>query len=179
MAIWVLSIILLVVFYLLITEKLPIDLTAMGVMVTLMVPGILSPLEAVAGFANPAVITVGAMFLISRAMVRSGVVDFIAQKVISWSRGNAKIAIGLTMLIVAIVSAFIKTSPLELLYLMALSTRLTIACSRRSGLILGDKLFSLSNIRLTSFLFAAGVQTFIALFNTFFKKGTRPRLDLH
>jgi len=117
MTIWLLSIILLVVFYLLITEKLPIDLTGIGIMVTLMVTGILSPLEAVAGFANPAVITVGAMFLISRAMVRSGVVDSIAQKVISSSRGNAKIAIAVTMLIVAIVSAFINNTPVVVLFI--------------------------------------------------------------
>ncbi len=80
------SIILILALSLLITEKLPLDLTAIGIMVILMITGILTPMEAVAGFANPAVITVGAMFLISRAMVRTGVVGFVAQKVISGSR---------------------------------------------------------------------------------------------
>ena len=65
MGIWIVSIILIFTLILLITEKVPIDLTAMGIMVSLMVTGILTPLEAVAGLANPAVVTVGVMFLIN------------------------------------------------------------------------------------------------------------------
>jgi di/tricarboxylate transporter len=116
-AIWVMSIILILALSLLITEKLPLDLTAIGIMVILMVTGILTPLEAVAGFANPAVITVGAMFLISRAMVRTGVVGYIAQKVISGSRGNANIAMLVTLLVVAVSSAFINNTPVVVLFI--------------------------------------------------------------
>ena len=111
------SIILILALGLLITEKLPLDLTAIGIMVILMVTGILTPLEAVAGFANPAVITVGAMFLISRAMVRTGVVGYIAQKVISSSRGNANIAMLVTLLVVAVSSAFINNTPVVVLFI--------------------------------------------------------------
>ncbi len=111
------SIILILALSLLITEKLPLDLTAIGIMVILMVTGILTPLEAVAGFANPAVITVGAMFLISRAMVRTGVVGYIAQKVISGSRGNANIAMLVTLLVVAVSSAFINNTPVVVLFI--------------------------------------------------------------
>lgn len=117
MAIWVMSIILIVALILLITEKLPHDLTAIGIMVSLMVTGILSPAEAVAGFANPAVITVGAMFLISRAMVRSGVVGYVAQEVIAGSRGKTKIAMLVTFMVVAISSAFINNTPVVVLFI--------------------------------------------------------------
>ena len=54
--------------YLLITEKISVDLTAIGIMVLLVVSGILTPREAVAGYANPAVITVGAMFVVTGMM---------------------------------------------------------------------------------------------------------------
>jgi 3-oxoacyl-[acyl-carrier-protein] synthase-3 len=74
MEIAIVTIILAVTLYLLISERIPIDLTAIGIMTVLTLSGILSPQEAVAGFANPAVITVGAMFLISQAMIRTGVV---------------------------------------------------------------------------------------------------------
>jgi di/tricarboxylate transporter len=117
MTMWVMSIILILALGLLITEKLPLDLTAIGIMVILMVTGILTPLEAVAGFSNPAVITVGAMFLISRAMVRTGVVGYIAQKVISSSRGNANIAMLVTLLVVAVSSAFINNTPVVVLFI--------------------------------------------------------------
>jgi di/tricarboxylate transporter len=101
----------------LITEKIPIDLTAIGIMVALIVTRILPPTEAVAGFANPAVITVGAMFLISRAMIRTGAVGFIGQKVIQYSRGKAKLAMLFTLLIVGIASAFINNTPVVVVFI--------------------------------------------------------------
>ena len=40
------------------TEKLPVDLTAMVVMCTLLLSGLISPREAMGGFSNPATATV-------------------------------------------------------------------------------------------------------------------------
>ena len=74
MTIWIVSAILIITLYLLITEKVPVDLTAIGIMVMLMISRVLTPVEAVAGFAHPAVITVGSMFLVSKGMVRTGAV---------------------------------------------------------------------------------------------------------
>ena len=62
MAIWLVTAILVIAMLLLITEKLPVDLTSIGIMVALILTGILTPKEAIAGFASPAVITVGSMF---------------------------------------------------------------------------------------------------------------------
>jgi di/tricarboxylate transporter len=117
MTILIVSLILCLALILLITEKIPIDLTAIGIMVALIVTRILLPMEAVAGFANPAVITVGAMFLISRAMIRTGAVGFVAQKLIQVSRGKAKLAMLFTLLIVGIASAFINNTPIVVLFI--------------------------------------------------------------
>ncbi len=117
MSVWIVSVILMIVVILLITERIPVDLTAIGIMVTLMLTGILSASEAVAGFANPAVITVGAMFLISRGLIRTGAVGFIAQKIIEYSRGNANLAILVILLTVAIASAFINNTPVVVLFI--------------------------------------------------------------
>ena len=51
MEIWFISILLLATLILLVTEKIPVDLTAIGIMVTLVISNILTPKEAVAGFA--------------------------------------------------------------------------------------------------------------------------------
>ncbi|MCG6918794.1 MAG: SLC13 family permease [Deltaproteobacteria bacterium] len=117
MAVWLVTAILIITLILLITEKLPVDLTAIGVMVALMTTGILSPLEAVAGFANPAVITVGAMFLISKSMIRTGAVGFIGETVIHLSRGRPKLAMLLALLIVAFASGFINNTPVVVLFI--------------------------------------------------------------
>jgi len=117
MAIFMISLILIVTLYLLITEKLPVDVTALGVIVVLMTTRILPPLQAVLGFANPAVITVAAMLLISQGMIRTGAVGFIGQKVIKYSRGNSNLAMIVTLLIVAVASAFINNTPVVVLFI--------------------------------------------------------------
>ncbi len=117
MEIWIVTIILLTALFLLISEKISVDLTATGIMVALMLSGVLSAKEAVAGFANPAVITVASMFLISRGMIRTGSVEFIAQKVIDYSRGNRKFALITVLLTVALSSAFLNNTPVVVLFI--------------------------------------------------------------
>ena len=117
MEIWIVTAILIATLYFLISEKIPIDLTAIGIMVILTATGILAPVEAVSGFANPAVITVGAMFLISRAMIRTGTVEYIGQKVLDWAKGRPAIAMLLVLLIVAVASAFINNTPIVVLFI--------------------------------------------------------------
>jgi len=117
MSVWIVSAILIVTLYLFITEKVPVDLTAIGIMVALVIFRIITPAEAVAGFAHPAVITVGSMFLISKGMIRTGAVGFIGQKVIQMARGNFKLALLVILLTVALASAFINNTPVVVLFI--------------------------------------------------------------
>jgi len=117
MVIWVVSIILLTALYLLVTEKVPLDVTAIGTMVVLMITGILTPAEAVAGFSNPAVITVGAMFLISRGLVRTGAVSFLGRLVTRLAMGQAAWTLVTVLLLVSLASAFINNTPVVVLFI--------------------------------------------------------------
>lgn len=117
MEIGIVSLILIAALVLLATEWLPVDLTAIGIMVALMLSGILTPLEAVAGFANPAVITVAAMFMVSRGMIRTGAVGYIGQKVIEISRGSTVLAMLVILLVVGLSSAFINNTPVVVLFI--------------------------------------------------------------
>jgi len=117
MEIGIVSFILIAALVLLVTEWLPVDLTAIGIIVALMLTGILDPLDAVAGFANPAVITVAAMFMVSRGMIRTGSVGYIGQKVIALSRGNTLLAMLVVLLVVGIASAFINNTPVVVLFI--------------------------------------------------------------
>ena len=117
MSIFIVTIVLLVTLTLLITEKIPVDLTAIGLMVVLAATGILTPAEAVAGFASPAVLTVAAMFLVSRGMIRTGAVGYIGQRVIELTRGNTRLAMVLVLVIVALSSAFINNTPVVVLFI--------------------------------------------------------------
>ncbi|MEJ2285515.1 MAG: SLC13 family permease [Desulfobacterales bacterium] len=117
MIIGLVSLILLAAMILLITEKVPVDLTSIGLIVVLTVSGILTPTEAIAGFASPAVITVAAMFIISKGMIRTGAVGFISQKVIGFSRGRPTLSIFLILFIVGTASAFINNTPVVVLFI--------------------------------------------------------------
>jgi len=117
MSIWIVSLILVVTLYLLITQRIPVDVTAIGIIVVLMVTRILPPLQAVLGFANPAVITVAAMLMVSQGMIRTGAVGFIGQKVIEYSKGSPRLSLIVTLLIVAVASAFINNTPVVVLFI--------------------------------------------------------------
>jgi di/tricarboxylate transporter len=117
MQILLVSLILLVALALLVGEWIAIDLVAIGLVVSLMVTGILTPAEAVEGFANPAVITVGAMFLVSQAMIRTGVVSLVGRKVVALAGGRAKTAMMIVLLAAGVASAFINNTPVVVLFI--------------------------------------------------------------
>lgn len=116
MMIWFVSLLLVVTMFLLVTEIIPIDVTALGVLVILMVSRILSPAEALAGFANPAVITVGSMFMLSRGLMRTGALGFVSEKMIDYSRGDDKRILAMAMVGTAIPSAFLNNTPVVVLF---------------------------------------------------------------
>jgi len=117
MDIWSVSIILLVALILFVSEKIPVALTAMGIMVILVLVRILPPREAVAGLAHPAVVTVGSMFLISKGLVKTGSVGYIARRIIWLAKGSPTLANLLVLVSVAGASAFINNTPVVILFI--------------------------------------------------------------
>ena len=84
------------------SERVRADLVALGLLLSLMLTGILSVQEGYSGFASPAVITVVCMFVLSGALVRTGVADEIASWVMA--RGVSH-PLGLTAIIIVLVGA--------------------------------------------------------------------------
>jgi len=83
-----------------VTEPVPVDVTALGVMVTLMVlrpwTGI-SPSEGVSGFSNAATITILAMMILSEGVRRTGVIQRIQSIVSSYTGANVHKQLGATI----------------------------------------------------------------------------------
>lgn len=63
---------------LLVAQPIRLEVTALLLVFTLGLTGILSPEEALSGFSSPATITVAAMLVISAGLERAGVVDWVA-----------------------------------------------------------------------------------------------------
>ena len=59
------------------SEKLRVDLIALLVLLTLTLTGLVGPQEAFSGFANPAVVTVWAVYIVSGGLFKTGIADII------------------------------------------------------------------------------------------------------
>lgn len=89
-------------------EFLRVDLIALLVLGSLVVTGILDPIDALSGFSNPAVITVWAMFIISGAIYRTGIANKIGQYVLNLAGSGEKRLLFTIMLTAGILSAFMN-----------------------------------------------------------------------
>jgi di/tricarboxylate transporter len=92
-------------------NRLRVDVVGIIVMATLIVSGLVTPQEGISGFANEAMITVGAMFVLSGGLVRTGAIDILGRWV---ARAAGKSEFRLLLVSLAIViplSAFINNTP--------------------------------------------------------------------
>jgi di/tricarboxylate transporter len=97
--------ILVVALTLFMTEKLSADLVAMLVLLTLALTGLVSTDELFDGFANPAVITVAAIFIVSEAFYQTGIADLLGAKILKLAGNSELLLISLMMITTGLLSA--------------------------------------------------------------------------
>lgn len=166
----IVSTILLISVVLLVTEKLPVDLTGLGIVVILMVTAQLSPVEAVAGFANPAPLAVGALFVVSRGLVRTGSLNFITRTTIKFTAGSSKRLLLISLILVGTLSAFLNNTPVVILFMSIIMA----ACSR-FGFAPSKMLIPLSYVSiLAGTCTLIGTSTNILVSDTAFSLGADP-----
>ena len=100
--------ILIVVIVLLITEWAPLEVLAMLVMGTLAVTGVVTPGEALAGFSNPAVVTIWAVFILSGGLTRTGIANILGRQLLKVAGGTRTMLVVLIMVIAGGLSAFMN-----------------------------------------------------------------------
>ncbi|MFC7081756.1 SLC13 family permease [Halorussus caseinilyticus] len=95
------------------TEPVPIDITAIGIMVALMIlePWTqVSAAEGVSGFASSATITVLAMFILSYGVQRTGAVQILGRKIGAFTGDDETRQLGATIGVVGSISGFINNT---------------------------------------------------------------------
>jgi di/tricarboxylate transporter len=100
-----------------ITEKLRVDLVALIVMAALLVSGIITPEEGIAGFSNPATVTVAAMFVLSYGLFKTGAINLIGNGLTMIGRRRYWVAVLAMMLLIGGISAFINNTAAVALFL--------------------------------------------------------------
>ncbi len=110
-------VLLLVTLLLFITEKFPVDLVALMVMATLLISGIITPEDGISGFSNTATVTVGAMFVISAGLFRTGALNIIGVKLSQIGRRSFWSALIMMMLVVGLISAFVNNTAAVVIFM--------------------------------------------------------------
>ncbi len=101
------------------TEKFTVDTVAIGVMVLFMLFGILDIKEGMAGFSNSATITVAAMFVISQAIFKTGILDQFSNYLGSQAQKSETKLILTLMLSTGLLSALINDTAVVALLMPA------------------------------------------------------------
>ncbi len=98
-------------------EWVSVDVTALLGLAVLLVTGVLEPDDALAGFANPAVITVAAMFVLSEGLSRTGAVNGITRAISGLAGSSGRGFAVLALVIVMTTSAFINNTAIVVLFI--------------------------------------------------------------
>ena len=101
-------VILCAVILLLITEWAPLEVLALLVMGTLPVVGVVTPKEALAGFSNPAVVTIWAVFILSGGLTRTGIANILGRQLLKVAGRTQAMLVVVIMLISGGLSAFMN-----------------------------------------------------------------------
>ncbi|WP_284537259.1 SLC13 family permease [Pleomorphomonas sp. T1.2MG-36] len=107
-------------------EKYPADVTAAGGAAIFIVLGFVPPEKAMAVYSNSAPLTIGAMFVLTGALVRTGVLERVAGVVLDRSRRRPKLALAVFLLTTLGASAFMNNTPVVLV-LIPIAIRLAAA----------------------------------------------------
>ena len=121
------------------TERLPVDLTAMIIMGAMLLSGIISPQDAISGFSNPATVTVGAMFILSAGLFKTGGVNLLGGTLGRVGKVNFWLVAVVMMLMIGMLSAFINNTAAVAIFLP-----IALGVARETGVAAGRLLMPLS-----------------------------------
>ena len=100
--------ILAVVILVLITEWMPLEVLALLVLGILALTGLVSPIEALAGFSNPAVVTIWAVFILSGGLTKTGIANILGRYLLMLVGKNSSRLVIVIMVIAGGLSSFMN-----------------------------------------------------------------------
>ena len=104
-------------FSLFVTEKFPLDVTALLILSILLIGKFLTPEEAVSGFANPAVITIGLLFILSYALQKTRILEYLIIRINKLVSRSKNLGLGVYLLTIAIASALMNNTAIVAIFM--------------------------------------------------------------
>ena len=84
------------------SEKLPVDIVGILLVIGLVMTGVLTVQEGVAGFGNDIIITIGGLFILVGGLIKTGLVDLIGRRLYRIAGNNEFLLTALIMTMAAI-----------------------------------------------------------------------------
>jgi di/tricarboxylate transporter len=122
-----------------VSDRVRLDLVALGVIVVLAVSGVLTPREAVAGFGDTVVVLIAGLFVVGEALSRTGVAAAIGAWLLRTAGDGATGLQVRLMLVVAVLSAFMSSTGA-----VAIFIPVAVGLARRTGLPAGRLLMPMA-----------------------------------
>ena len=104
-------------FSLFVTEKFPLDVTALLILSILLLGQFLTPEEAISGFANPAVITIGLLFILSYALQKTRVLEYLIIRINKLVSQSKNLGLGVYLLTIAVASALMNNTAIVAIFM--------------------------------------------------------------
>ena len=110
-------------------EKIPMEITALGVVLILLFffhffpiidqngSNILPSSKILSGFANPAMLTVLALLVVGQGVVKTGILEIFSRHVLALSMGKLWIATLISLITVLLISAFLNNIPVVIIFI--------------------------------------------------------------
>jgi di/tricarboxylate transporter len=98
-------------------DNIPVDLTAMIIMASLLITGIITPEEGISGFSNTATVTVAAMLILSTGLFNTGALNFVGDFLTRMTKKNYLLGLFSMLLIVGIISSFINDTAVVAIFM--------------------------------------------------------------
>jgi di/tricarboxylate transporter len=115
------------------SEKLPVDVIGIILVIALVLTQVLTVQEAVAGFGNDVVITIGGLFLLVGGLIRTGIVDLIGRRLHKIAGDNVFVLTALIMSTAAVSASVLKNTTTTAMFLpviIGLAAKAKIAPSK-------------------------------------------------
>lgn len=110
-------VLLLLVLILFATEKLPVDVIGIVLVVSLVLTGILTVQEALSGFGDSIIITLAGLFILTGGLVKTGIVDLIGRRLYAVAGKNQLLLTALIMITAAASASVLKNTTTTAMYL--------------------------------------------------------------
>lgn len=115
------------------TEKLPVDVVGLILVICLVLTGVLTVKQGVAGFGDDIIITIGGLFVLTGGLTKTGLVDVVGRRLYRFAGDNELMLTALIMVVAAVLSSVLNNTTVAAIFVpvvIGLAVRTKIAPSK-------------------------------------------------